>query len=111
MIPEQLAVATEREAPHAFLSPPRRAGGDPLLDPLCERDLVGSDVLTGVAGAEQLAQFLARIAKPSVERDGESRAVDPIAQTPGIGTARINATIAVGTFAYLSSPVSRISSS
>jgi len=42
---EQLLVALQRALTDLFLLPPWRAKPDPLIDPLCDRDLAGIDML------------------------------------------------------------------
>jgi hypothetical protein len=94
VIAEQLAVATQREAPHALLSPPRCADGDPLLDPLCERDLVGCDMRAVVGALEELAQLLASVGQRAMKRLRKALAVDAVAQAPGIFPAPIYTAVA-----------------
>jgi hypothetical protein len=81
---QQLGVPFNRPAPYSPLAAARGANGDPLFDPLPERDLVRCDMRAIVAALEQSAEFLAGVRQRAVKRLADSPAFDAVAQAPGI---------------------------
>jgi hypothetical protein len=93
----ELAVARQRAAADRLLAAPRCPGSKPLLDPLTERDLGRIDVRAVVTAREQSAKLLARVGQAAVKSCGKPPALGPIAQSPGVFPAPLDAAFTVAT--------------
>src|SRR5262249_46518281 len=86
--------SSERRPTRLFLSA-RSADRKPMLDPITERHLVGSNVLASVARAEQLAKLLSGIRWAAAERHRIALLADAITQAEAVFAALENAAVTV----------------
>src|SRR5262245_23831041 len=111
MTPQQLAVPFEGSSPYPLLSPARRTGGDPKLDPFAKHDLVGRHMLAGIARADDAAQFITHVTESAIGRLAKPRSLNSIAQSPGVFPALIDAAVtAIASLGHPSSPFLRFRS-
>ena len=92
---EQIPVSFQRSFTNLFSTPPRRAGLDPPVDPVANRQLVWRDMLADVARPNQPAQLFPSVAESPMERLGQSLAVDTVPQPVNVFAAGVDAAVAM----------------